>query len=552
VIYVLDATGTVTATLPQPVVHSTSAWGMRDLCTDGTNIAGGSEAGISILTPTGALATTWNGQPVVQPITGAMLATLGVPRGLAWDGQAGGGSGRFYGVNFDSGIVEFDLHGNITGTFANKGWNGAGLAFDSATGNLWIDACPARGDIAEIDRSGGTWSPTGRRIPRAVAGSFEGGLSEAAVAAGHHAPWASTLLLANVCQGYEDTLAVQRIDLWPQKRGFDEVRLDIGVNGGPLDPAIKTFGVLDTLVLQLTDPTSAANGQPTWTLMNFSPEAEVDDLTDVSSLGLGLTILPEHRTLNPLGIAQPALIAMILSTGIGAPFQLPVGPGVFLPPDFLVRVQAFWFDTTAPHLIVSTNEAYWRGGDQQTGIVVEAVGPTSYAPDAQRGFWRIMHQGGYPAIQSVTLDWSTTAQPGQSTMVFDIDEDLGGRRHDLGNATSAGCQGTYRNGSDAWTGLDYGFAGNLQAGCAVGTENSGFTVDFGTPTAATSLTYRFQGGLFVVDKAIEFDCDTDGGLGVSGAAMRGLRVHVVLVDSTQLSGTLALDPKDPLRSFVRL
>jgi hypothetical protein len=347
-------------------------------------------------------------------------------------------------------------------------------------------------------------------------------------------------------------LTVQRLDLWPQKRGWDEVRLEVGVNGGPLDTAIKTFGVLDTLVLQATDPTAAANGLPVWTLLNFSPEAELDDLTDVSSLGLGMTILTEQRTLNPLGIAQPALIGMILSTGIGSSHLLPVGPGVYLPPDFLVRAQGFWFDATAPHVIVSTNEAYWRGGDQQTGIVVEAVGPSSYAPHSERGFWRIAHLGGHAAIQSVTLDWATSLEPGQAGMVFDIDEDLDGRRHDLGNAQTAGCQGTYRGGTDATTGLDYGHPGNLQAGCAVGGENSGFTVDAGTATEALVLTYRFQGGLFAADKSLEFDCDTDGGLGVSGAAMRGLRVHVVLTDSTQLSGALGLDPKDPLRSFVRL
>src|SRR5712671_4342303 len=102
VIYKITPANTLTM-FAQPAVHSISAWGMRDLCTDGQNIAGGSEAGISILDS-----------------TGAALAALGVPRGLAWDGASNGGNGSFFAVNFESAIYEFDRTGAILGTWPNR------------------------------------------------------------------------------------------------------------------------------------------------------------------------------------------------------------------------------------------------------------------------------------------------------------------------------------------------------------------------------------------------------------------------------------------------
>jgi hypothetical protein len=137
-------------------------------------------------------------------------------------------------------------------------------------------------------------------------------------------------------------------------------------------------------------------------------------------------------------------------------------------------------------------------------------------------------------------------------MVFDIDQVSDGCRHDAGNATGSACRGTYRFGTDAATGLDYAFAQNHRAPCAGPGESAGFTIDFGDAGAARMLTYRFAGGLFTAGQRLEVDCDTDGGLGVAGDAMRGLHVRVELVDNTVLTGTLAVDPQKPQRAFVRL
>lgn len=552
VLYVLAHNGTLLQTLPQPGIHTASAWGMRDLCSDGTNLAGGSEAGISILTPAGTLAATWNGQPITQPIGGAALAALGVPRGLAWNGAAAGGAGRFYAVNFDSPIYEFDVLGNITGTFANKGWSGAGLAFDAVTGNLWIDACPSRGGIAELALGVSTWEPTGRFLDRARPGAFAGGLSEADPTVGAHAPWASRFLLLDINQDARDTLAVHRVDLWPGRRGHDEDRLDTAVNGGPLDGSLKKFGGLDTLVLQVTDPTGARTGLPCWTLFNFPPESHTDDITDLTLLGLGIGIAPEHRTHNELSIGAPAITGMLLPMTIGTPVSLYVGPSIVIPPDFLVRAQSVSLDLGAPHLVTSTDEVHLLGNQAQSGVVVEAVGPSSFARDPKRGFWRIAHGGGYPAIRSVRLSWSGTTVPGQQSMVFDIDQDLDGRRHDAGNSALAACTGTWRNGSDITTGLDYAFAGNHRAACSIAPANAGFTIDGLDPTSTPALTYHFAGGQFTAGKCLEFDCDTDGGLGVAGDAMRGLSVVLTFVDNSTRSGVLAVDPQAPQRAFVRL
>ena len=65
------------------------------------------------------------------------------------------------------------------------------------------------------------------------------------------------------------------------------------------------------------------------------------------------------------------------------------------------------------------------------------------------------------------------------------------------------------------------------------------------------MRFRFATGQFDHQR-FEFDCDTDGGLGVSGDAMAGLVVRVQLVDGTWLQGTLAADPQQPLRAFVHL
>lgn len=129
-------------------------------------------------------------------------------------------------------------------------------------------------------------------------------------------------------------------------------------------------------------------------------------------------------------------------------------------------------------------------------------------------------------------------------MVWDQDSTLGGERFDAGNSTIAGCVGTYRNGSDAVTGLD--FSVSLPSPCDP-LARTGYQGDDKT------LDFLFAGGLFADGATFEFDCDTDGGLGVTGADMVGLQVTVTFMDNSVRSGALAVDPASLVpRSFADL
>ena len=201
-------------------------------------------------------------------------------------------------------------------------------------------------------------------------------------------------------------------------------------------------------------------------------------------------------------------------------------------------------------MFASTNESFFRAAASQTGIFIEAVGANSFDTDVDRGFWRVRHLGSYGAIQSIQLDWTLSTEPGQHSMQFDIDQDLNGHRHDGGNST--GCPGTYRNDSDLATGLDYSYPGNHAPACATGGENAGFSIDAGNAEAAQAVTYRFTGNSFGNGLQFEFDCDTDGGLGVTGASMTGLVVRVKVAGGTLLSSALSVDPHNPMRAFAQL
>ena len=549
-IYAVDSANNVVATLAQPAIHSSSTWGMRDLCTDGVHIAGGSEAGISILTQAGSLATTWGGQTITQPITGSILTAIGVPRGLAWDGAAAGGAGRFYTVNHESDIFEFDIQGNITGSFTNAGWSGTGLAIDPRTGNLWIDGSQARGDLIEIDRSGGSGQPTGNRVARCVSGALGGGLSPASNTANVHAPWSSEFCLLSLSQGNPDTLAVHRIHLGNGRAGWDDCRLNIGTNGNWFGHEYAEFGSGDLLGLHVIAPSAGQTGQSIWTIFNFPPYSATDDLTDLTGIYPGAGVLIEHRTHNSASLAAPTNIFAQIPMATGQIQTIPLPPTFPVSNGLLLRAQALMVDLSLADPITSTNEAFFRGAMPQTGILVEAVGANSFDVDPHRGFWRIRHLGGHAAIHSVALDWTLTTEPGQHSMLFDIDQDLRGHRHDAGNGVT--CPGTYRNGSDLTTGLDYTYPGNHTTSCATGNENAGFSIDVGTGNAAQRLTYRFIGSMFQTGQQLDFDCDTDGGTGVAGSAMAGLTVHIELVDGTLLNGTLSADPHNPLRAFLQL
>ena len=165
-LYEFDAVGALLTTRSQPSVQSLSSYGMRDLECDGQSLLGGSEVGISVVSPLGVpvnVIVTANGpQPISQPIGGAALLQLGVIRALALDPQGNNGAGSLYVANFGSPILECALDGSILRTIPNGGWQAYGLALDPTTRNLWVST-DAQGRIAEIDRLTGLL--TGHSMP---------------------------------------------------------------------------------------------------------------------------------------------------------------------------------------------------------------------------------------------------------------------------------------------------------------------------------------------------------------------------------------------------
>ena len=132
----------------------------------------------------------------------------------------------------------------------------------------------------------------------------------------------------------------------------------------------------------------------------------------------------------------------------------------------------------------------------------------------------------------------------QASMIWDLDSQAHGESFDAGNSTLAGYQGTYRNGSDLTTGLDYSVS-PISPGDAA--ARTGYVGD------SRTLNFHFTGGAFTSGHTFEFDCDTDGGLGYSGEDMAGMRISISLTDGSVLNGQLIADPSSPAsRSFADL
>ncbi|NRA98108.1 MAG: hypothetical protein HRU14_18080, partial [Planctomycetes bacterium] len=257
-----------------------------------------------------------------------------------------------------------------------------------------------------------------------------------------------------------------------------------------------------------------------------------------------------------------AMVGSVLGLGpnaLGAP-DVSFSPPIVMTPGDGVRLQAVYFDGGAPLTpVVATNEVRFLRAD----ILVEATGHNAFNTDVTQGFFKIRHLNPtLPSIVQITLDLS----PFSPVAMFDADEPgLGPTANDQfwnGNATdpgAIGCAGTYRNGCDVTTGLIYDnlntygpdiVAGQVQLICDPA-ANCGFIAS--NPVSGLhrwqTVTFRFALGAFTCD-TFEFDVDTDGGFGVSGRAQAGMAVTIVLDDTTVLTGTLAVDPSNRLRSML--
>lgn len=564
-IFVSDAAGNLVRNFAQDPIHDTSAWGQRDLASDGNGtMMGGSENGMTFFdASSGAPAMTYesaNGtQNAPTVITGAVLGTSGTIRGLAYDENGANGAGSWWTGNFGGDLYEFDVTGNILNTFPVTGnttaWSIYGLALDARAGTLWVNSVPNAGSIAEVDLTTGL--TTGNQFAVSQPGTAQGGLSPVTSDDGSM-PWTfgagwDFFGLVGLQQGTPDEAAFYRVHVLPNFLGTEEVRLEINSNGSPFSSDPTTIRGGDNLGWQLMDSQSRLTGLPGWLVANFGfaaslPGATEDATTNVAAVApqLGISIFPEFVRQNavsaPMQDPSAEIIPMVIGTPLNVtlPAGFPVGVG-----DLLVE-QAIHIDFDAPNLFKATNET-WRNGDSNSlsGIVVRASGSNSFNAVTTSGFFSVEHLANstYPSITNVQFDW--LASPTQSgVQVFDTDQVTMADRFDGGNSTLAGCLGTFRLGSDVATGLDY--AGGPASFCDPAAQQgwTGTNVS-NTPQSYNTLDFAFTGGMFGPGATrFEFDCDTDGG-GTTGAQMTDMVINITLSNSTVLTGLLVPDPGDP-------
>lgn len=550
-IHEFDAQGNYLTSFAQPAVHDGSSFGMRDLEFDGQSLLGGSEAGISVLSPTGQPVNqilAANGpQPISQPIRGQVLAVLGVIRALALDPNGNQGNGSLLVADFGSPIHEIDFAGNVLRTFPNLGWSAYGLAIDPLTGNVWVNAGADGSSIVELDRA--TMAPTGRSFAPVVQGGAQGGLSLASPHAGHHEPWPNQVAFAHLVQAAEDRVGISRLHLFPGVFGWQEPVLQIGTNGGSLVAGNAPFRRGDTLELRVADPTGTMNGQPVWTIVDFYFDAAARGYTDLSPVLPGTGILWEHRTLNAISVPASSTF-VIVAQAVGATLSIPLPPQFMVLDGDLLRAQTLYLQPASPQGIGSTNEANWIGGGGERGIVVAAAGPTSFNAGTYPPFWTVHSDGTHTHGAILEVEFTVVGAIGQAAMQrFDIDQLGMGDRFDGGNATAPGCQGTYRNGSDLLCGLDYAAPGVHTIACHTAGQSSGVRFRQPPDSNGNTLELIFAFSAFTPGKAFEFDCDTDGAP-PTGADHAGLVVHVTTANSGVLTGLLQLDPVRPNRSVV--
>lgn len=541
-VYVLDSQGALVRTFPQ-LATSTFAW--RDGATDGESLMFGWEAGIDVVDAQGVPVQTVqaaNGPQTLSanPIAGPGLAAIGNYRAVAYDPTGNGGNGSIWTASFGSDLLEIDLDGNILQQFPNTGgWSIYGLAWDPHMGVLLANSIPNAGDIGVIHPSSGT--VTGISFPRNQVGSAQGGLS--VVYEPSH-PGGGRFDVIGLDQAASDTITRYRIHLHthPLRSGYKEARLLTGFNGGPLDDSpIKPMTPGGTIAWEVrSDSDPVLERARTFVLMNAGPDALVNG-TPVRGLNVPEFVALTHFTMPP---GTP----VTWKTFTDEPLEIPTPMG--LANGDLIRIQAVTVNPSGLAAFTATNQLFFEY--DATRIVVTASGSNSFNSNTTSGFFRVEHRFGSP-IASVEFDWVNSSNPAQSTMRFDTNQTGMADVFDAGDSTVGGCQGTYRNGSDASTGLVYDAANTAPtSSCAVsaGANTGWIGANMGTTGDYRTLTFRFAPGQFT-SRTFEFDVDTDGGAGIAGDDMAGMVVTIVLEDGSMLNGELAVDPSTANQSVLK-
>lgn len=588
VFYEVDQAGNLVATLPQDPATGSSAWGWRDLASDGANLMAGYEGGIHVFDPnTGALVNqvlAANGPQTLtaNPIGGAGLATLGNYRAVAFDPTGNGGNGSIITASFGSVMMEIDLQGNILRQWGPGSWSSYGHALDPTDNTkMWVNSIPNAGPLGEMDLTPTMEAPTGNTIPVILPGSAQGGLD--AVLGGLGTSGSAVDLLA-LHQSTPDTIVGYRLHRTGSAYlGTGEAKLVTQIEpcGVPpaqpaFDASSKTFSASDGISygFDLSSNPIGLPGLPTTILATLGLDTRSVATTPAIA---GIPPVQDFSVPNDLS-NPPADAPFVIADGFGlgglltpSPlFILPLGPntlvdvtsssvsvsGISLPAGSRLHLQALYADGGSPLGLTGTNRVEFVSGGTAAGafcIEVSATGGNSFNAVASDGFWKVVHNGTCAAIQDVTIDLSTVA----TGMVFDTNQTGMADVTWGGNSTVPGCTGTYRNGSDVNTGLVYDSMNTYTPATpnppCDSTANCGFIGTLpGTTDSYGALQFRFDcANQTFFCKTFEFDADTDGGPGISGDMMAGATVTITLCDSTVFTGTLAVDPTTANRSFVQ-
>ncbi|MHC5063747.1 MAG: hypothetical protein ACYTG5_07220 [Planctomycetota bacterium] len=537
----------------------------------------------------------------------------GMTRALAFDRYGDGGNGSFWTGNFGSSIFEIGLSGDVLHSYTNAGQVSYGFGLDpvsrptptSPATRMWINSGPAATgslELAAYDLTTGTL--TGQTM-RAIQG-IQGGLDIVPGTLGR-GPNASGYDILHLQQGAPDEARIRRLHLDVAGQGIppspvtrlgteepdlligidDELhfpRSDAGMLVYPqaipnctLPAAPNVLNVYSDIGRNPGDGAGLGglNGTAAVIFANVGPDAALG-LDAVSNL-LGIR---ELAHLQPL-LTSPSASVAVQSRGVimgndplnpgTGDWRLAFPSGVYVQPiGGCLRFQTVYIDPDVAYLpIALTNQARFCRGPVPVavcGTFAEARGANSFNADTSSGFFRITNGETDPAKSIVTLrlelrDLLPNSANAQALIDnffrFDTDENNMADVFEGGNSLASGCRGTFRNGSDVATGLI--FSGTVQQN-ATPCDDAAMQGWIGGPATPfpgsdgdwLELEFNFSPGTFMNGETFEFDCDTDGGIGVSGADMAGLFVWVRFNDGSISETELTVAPVLPDRAIGQL